>query len=770
MSVKKIISVVLCLCLLLTAFAALPSASVQAMTADIVTIISSTAAVRSGADPAAAALATAAKDSTFLRLESATGIDGAVWYRIFYSSSMSGWVSSAEATASMAASSIADPHTRYLKRTVRVTADSFVLRAAPGASKAEVATVVKNDRMVVLNHDVDASGITWYEVRWGTLTGWIKRTAVELTNHCSAPAALDCSLKTPVIYLSPSRQPANPFAAGNTNECEQMTRIANALKPILEARYDCIVYVAQYETPISKYCRPTEAAELGADIYLAIHSNAGGGAGHGYGTQAYYFPGSAQNKLMAENLVKAISAIAPFTDDAEGAINGMNLLGGCGYGEVRDPGGFGMLSILLEVEFHDHADSAQWIIDNTEAIAAAIADGLDATFHFRAAGSSTTTTSPTTAASATSTTLATTAQDGYSPLLPTTAATTTTAASAATSTIPLPTTTAATTTTEAAPSTTTTAAPPISTPPEIIRAGGSDRLETAAEISALGWEKADTVIIASGSSYPDALAGVPLSYAADAPILLTTSKNGAEDVLLNEIARLGAKNAYILGGEAAVCSQTEADLTSAGLACTRLAGSDRYETCVAVARELACLTGTAPDALYFVSADNYPDALAVSPVAAMDGSPILYIGSDSPLKPCVAEFARSTGSATAVLLGGEAAVSPAGQASIEQLGITVERISGSDRYATAIAVVQHFASRFTGEGVALATGRSFPDALAGGAHAARLGIPLLLTDSTPSADLLACVSQLSSGDVIVYGGENAVSDMAAGSVLAAIAR
>lgn len=771
MPVRKILSVMLSLCVLLTIFAALPSARVQAMMADIVVIDSATAAVRSAADPAAASLALVTKNSTFLRLDSSTGTDGAVWYRILHSSSISGWVSSADSSAVVASSAVSDPNTLYLKRVVRVAADSFVLRAAPGTSSAEVATVTKNERMVVVGYDDDPAGITWYEVRYGTVNGWIKRTAVEMTNICSAPAPLDCSVKTPVIYLSPSRQPANPFATGNTNEWEQMTRVANALKPILEERYDCVVHMAQFETPISKFNRPLEAHELGTDIYLAIHSNAGGGAGHGYGTQAYYFPGSAQNKLMAENLVKAISAIAPFTDDAEGAINGMNLLGGCGYGEVRDPGGFGMLSILLEVEFHDHADSAQWIIDNTDAIAAAIADGLDATFHFRPRSTAPTTATTTTTTTTTAATQITAPpQDGHSPLGTTTATTTSTTTTTAT-TISTVTTTASTTTTTTETTQSTTAAttaPTAPSTPEIIRAGGSDRIETAAEISALGWDHADTVIIASGSSYPDALAGVPLSYAVDAPILLTMGKDGAEDTLLAEITRLGAKNAYILGGEAAVSAKTEADLTAVGLVCTRLAGGDRYETCVTIARELARLTGSVTGTLYFVSADNYPDALAVSPVAAMDGAPILYIGSDSELHAVVAEFAAQTGCASAVLLGGDAAVSARGQSSIEALGMSVERISGADRYATGLAVVDRFADRFGGDGAALATGRSFPDALAGGAHAAKLGIPLLLTDNGTSADLLACASKLNRGDIFVYGGENAVSKTVAKDVLAAI--
>lgn len=763
MFLRKVSVVAMALCLMLTVVFSVPSMGVQAMTEDVVVITASSVSVRRNADPTAAELAKVSKNSTFPLMETATGTDGAQWYRIFYSETVNGWVSSVDSVTDTACSTANDPATKYLHRTAQVTAGSFELKSSPGgASLALPVTVSKGEHMAVLDHDNDINGITWFEVRYGGETGWIKRTAVIVHSLCTSPSPLNTSQKVPVIYLSPSRQPANLFAVGNTNECEQMTRVAEALTEYLRQNYECVVYLADYAPPISKYYRPLDAYNLGADIYLAIHSNAGGGAGHGYGTQAYYFPGSAQNKTMASNLVSSISAIAPFTDDAEGIYNGMKLLNGVGYGEVRDPGGYGMISCLLEVEFHDHADSAQWIIDNTDAIAVAIAEGLDKTFSFKDKSETQptiSTTSSTTATTSTTTTTTTTvpSQDGYSPLETTVPTTVPTVSTTATTT-----TTIATTST--IPTTSTTPAPTY----EIIRANGTDRIDTAMKISEIGWDDADKVIIASGSSYPDALAGVPLSRAADAPILLTMSRNGAEDELLAEIARLGAKSAYILGGQAAVSSEVESDLKAAGVACTRLAGNDRYETSVAVAQELKNLTDGMFDTLYFVSADNYPDALAISSIAAIGGDPILYVGSKSALQLCVAEFAAGTGCSNAVLLGGEAAVSDAGKVSIEELGMTVERISGADRYATGLAVAQRFSEMFSGNGVALATGKNFPDALAGGAHAAKLCIPVVLTDEIVGDGIRNFAARLTPGNVYVYGGQNAVNDAAAQAVLAAM--
>ncbi len=302
MKLKRITAVCLSVCILLTLLAGFPGIKAEAITAQIVTIGSSVVPVYADASHVQEPVAAAAPNNTFLLLESRFGSDGVIWYKIYYSSTQTGWVSSENATAGTAFSTDPDPYTLYLKRVVRVT-ENFTLRSRPGTNNPEVARVNVNDRMVVLNHSTDAAGVTWYEVRYGSVQGWIRRTAVAMTNICSAPAPLDCRTKVPVIFLSPSRQPSNPYAAGGTNECEQMTLVSQELKKILEANYLCKVILSDYEPPIYKSGRPTMAIQQGADIYLAIHSNAGGSAGSGYGPQAYYYPGSSQNKLMAENVV-----------------------------------------------------------------------------------------------------------------------------------------------------------------------------------------------------------------------------------------------------------------------------------------------------------------------------------------------------------------------------------------------------------------------------------------------------------------------------------
>ncbi|HEY5222178.1 MAG TPA: cell wall-binding repeat-containing protein [Microbacteriaceae bacterium] len=88
----------------------------------------------------------------------------------------------------------------------------------------------------------------------------------------------------------------------------------------------------------------------------------------------------------------------------------------------------------------------------------------------------------------------------------------------------------------------------------------------------------------------------------------------------------------------------------------------------------------------------------------------------------------------------------------------VARISGADRYATSVAIAQHgFPSG--APVVFVATGTNYPDALAAGPAAAKLGGPLLLTQPTALPSSVAAeVQALNPHKIYVVGGTGAVSD------------
>ena len=92
------------------------------------------------------------------------------------------------------------------------------------------------------------------------------------------------------------------------------------------------------------------------------------------------------------------------------------------------------------------------------------------------------------------------------------------------------------------------------------RWAGADRYATAAVISSHTYPQgATTAYLASGTNYPDALAGAPVATRAGAPLLLT-SQDCVPASSLAELTRLGATNIVVLGGTSAV-SDAAASLT-----------------------------------------------------------------------------------------------------------------------------------------------------------------------------------------------------------------
>ncbi|MDI6843789.1 MAG: cell wall-binding repeat-containing protein [Anaerosomatales bacterium] len=97
-------------------------------------------------------------------------------------------------------------------------------------------------------------------------------------------------------------------------------------------------------------------------------------------------------------------------------------------------------------------------------------------------------------------------------------------------------------------------------------------------------------------------------------------------------------------------------------------------------------------------------------------------------------------------------------------GFPMERIAGTDRYATAVEISKR-AFPTTSTAVVLASGEQFPDALAGSALAGAVKGPLLLTRSGSLPDVVKTeIGRLKPTKVYVLGGTGAVSDEVLGAV------
>lgn len=258
------------------------------------------------------------------------------------------------------------------------------------------------------------------------------------------------------------------------------------------------------------------------------------------------------------------------------------------------------------------------------------------------------------------------------------------------------------------------------------RITGADRYATAANISkAFHPTGANTVYVVTGERFPDAL-GVGASAAVrEAPVLLVTRTTVPQSTA-GELSRLAPSLIIVVGGTAVIDDSVADRLDDIATGTvTRVAGPDRYATAAAVSHETF---SPGVDRVFVVTGETYPDGMSASPVAAEMGAPVLLTQAQQLPAATRAEIIRLSPKLVTIV-GGTSGVSPAVEASLENLGFDVDRISGSDRYATAAALSAAFFDPTT-RPVLLATGEAFPDALSGAAAAGNLGGPLLLTRAT----------------------------------------
>ncbi len=307
--------------------------------------------------------------------------------------------------------------------------------------------------------------------------------------------------------------------------------------------------------------------------------------------------------------------------------------------------------------------------------------------------------------------------------------------------------------------------------PSTVRLSGSNRYETSLEISKANFASSGTAVLASGTSFADALCASGLAGALDAPLLLLPPKilDGGfltDDgrAFRNECMRLGVTQFAVVGGVAAISAEVldDAKLVTGVSTSTRYSGTDRYATSAVVMNKIVNLNGGPTDVALIARGDKFADALAAAPYAYANGYPILLTRTDA-LPTTVRGSLQSAAPATAYVLGGTSAVNGAVFADVDSIVGTVERKDGADRYATALNFAT-FVVDDLGEAswaqVGLATGVNFPDALSGGAAMGSRGGVLLLTPPdalNPAVGAKLTDEAAGIERVSIFGGTAAVS-------------
>jgi putative cell wall-binding protein len=293
----------------------------------------------------------------------------------------------------------------------------------------------------------------------------------------------------------------------------------------------------------------------------------------------------------------------------------------------------------------------------------------------------------------------------------------------------------------------------------VTRLGGKDRYDTAVQISQYGWKSADTVFLAgaeTNTEFADALAGTPLAYSEDAPILITRH-NSIPTVVSTEIKRLKPKNITILGGTGVVSQSIENSLKAQGYNVTRIAGKDRYETAVQIAKALWAKYPSTDDkygsdkSVIITTGKQFQYAMATAVGAARSHVAILFSDGDT-LNSEVSNLIFRDKHIQGIHVVGSDKV----------LGIKGS-LYNSDRGIFYISDYDNIAELEKGEGklenytgVAVANDKTFPDSLTGSALAAKMNYNLVLTDGENFPYTVEPIENTLSGGLI-FGGTGVVS-------------
>lgn len=161
------------------------------------------------------------------------------------------------------------------------------------------------------------------------------------------------------IYLSPSEQPDNVYAYGNTNEKVQCRKISAVAEEALKRNGFEVINA----TATSLAVRCAEANNWGANLYVPIHTNAFNGKVSG--TRLFCYSTSGEGYKACKAVYDVLAPLTPGKSE--------NITTRPELYEVKNPLA---PTVYIEVDFHDVPDVAKWIIEHTEEIGEAICKGI----------------------------------------------------------------------------------------------------------------------------------------------------------------------------------------------------------------------------------------------------------------------------------------------------------------------------------------------------------------------------------------------------------
>lgn len=189
----------------------------------------------------------------------------------------------------------------------------------------------------------------------------------------------------------------------------------------------------------------------------------------------------------------------------------------------------------------------------------------------------------------------------------------------------------------------------------VTRLGGADRFETAEKIIAHAFTVSDQAYIATGRTFPDALAASAAAGALGAPVFLVDGLAGSvRPSTLALMKQLKIRTVRIAGDANAVSADIERELASSGFTVRRDQGTDRYSTAIAI-NEAVFGGRTAIDTAVIATGQNFADALSGAALAGQLGAP-LYLAQQSCMSYKASNSMQGMSPGARVILGSTASV------------------------------------------------------------------------------------------------------------------
>lgn len=256
------------------------------------------------------------------------------------------------------------------------------------------------------------------------------------------------------------------------------------------------------------------------------------------------------------------------------------------------------------------------------------------------------------------------------------------------------------------------------------RVAGVNRYETSKLVSSRN--QSETVVIASGENFADALSAINISNKYGASTILT---NGNMEII-NTLKSRNVKKIFLVGGVNSISQNLERRLKQSFGDVERIAGVNRYET----SRKTIKRTGYTK--LGVASGKIFPDALSASALLKQENCGLLLVDGDH-------SYSKPEGTTIKYTFGGSRTI-------IQNGG---ERINGISRFETAVKISNMIDNP---KSMAVVSGDNYADALSATNLVISEGAIVMPVQKYTYYDVIRKAREVDK--IFFVGGEKSVSD------------